>query len=68
MLRRLPRHPGVELAFAPPSGLPPLHTDARKLAQILRNTIKTTGTLEDREVKLKALFTDVAAFSDSTGL
>lgn len=36
-----------------------------QIAEILRNTIKTTGTLEDREVKLKALFTDVAAFSDT---
>ena len=36
-----------------------------EIAEILRNTVKTTGTLEDREVKLKALFTDVAAFSDT---
>ncbi|MCW2842893.1 MAG: virulence factor Mce family protein [Nocardioides sp.] len=36
-----------------------------QIAEILRNTVKTTGTLEDREVKLKALFTDVAAFSDT---
>ena len=39
ILRRLPRHPGVELAFAPPTGLAPLHTDARKLTQILRNLV-----------------------------
>jgi phospholipid/cholesterol/gamma-HCH transport system substrate-binding protein len=36
-----------------------------QIAAILRNTVKTTGTLEDREVELKALFTDVAAFSDT---
>ncbi|GCD89588.1 MCE family protein [Nocardioides sp. LS1] len=36
-----------------------------QIADILRNTIKTTTTLEDRQVKLKALFTDVAAFSDT---
>jgi phospholipid/cholesterol/gamma-HCH transport system substrate-binding protein len=36
-----------------------------QIADILRNTIRTTGTLEDREVRLKALFTDVASFSDT---
>jgi phospholipid/cholesterol/gamma-HCH transport system substrate-binding protein len=36
-----------------------------EIATILQNTIKTTGTLEDREAKVKALFTDVAAFSDT---
>ena len=36
-----------------------------EIAQILRNTVKTTGTLEDREAKLNALFTDVTAFSDT---
>jgi phospholipid/cholesterol/gamma-HCH transport system substrate-binding protein len=36
-----------------------------EIATILENTIKTTGTLEDREAKVKALFTDVAAFSDT---
>ena len=36
-----------------------------EIAQILDNTIKTTGTLEDREAKVNALFTDVAAFSDT---
>ena len=34
-------------------------------AQILRNTVTTTGTLEGREAKLNALFNDVAAFSDT---
>ena len=36
-----------------------------QIAAILRNTVKTTGTLEGREVKLKALFNDVASFSDT---
>jgi phospholipid/cholesterol/gamma-HCH transport system substrate-binding protein len=37
-----------------------------EVGEILRNTVKTTGTLEDREAKLKVLFNDVAAFSDTT--
>jgi phospholipid/cholesterol/gamma-HCH transport system substrate-binding protein len=36
-----------------------------QVADILDNTVKTTSTLEDREVKLHALFDDVAAFSDT---
>jgi phospholipid/cholesterol/gamma-HCH transport system substrate-binding protein len=36
-----------------------------EIAQILQNSIKTTGTLEDREAKVNALFTDVTAFSDT---
>ncbi|HEX3932433.1 MAG TPA: MCE family protein [Nocardioides sp.] len=36
-----------------------------EIAQILRNTVKTTGTLEDRHQQLQALFTDVTAFSDT---
>ena len=36
-----------------------------EIATILRNTITTTGTLEDREAKLNALFVDVASFSDT---
>ncbi|MBB6627288.1 MCE family protein [Nocardioides sp. KIGAM211] len=36
-----------------------------QIGEILRNTVKTTGTLEDRSVKLNALFTDVASFSDT---
>jgi phospholipid/cholesterol/gamma-HCH transport system substrate-binding protein len=35
------------------------------IAQILDNTIKTTGTLEDRHQQLQALFTDVSSFSDT---
>jgi phospholipid/cholesterol/gamma-HCH transport system substrate-binding protein len=35
------------------------------IAQILDNTITTTGTLEDRRRQLKALFTDVSSFSDT---
>jgi phospholipid/cholesterol/gamma-HCH transport system substrate-binding protein len=35
-----------------------------EIATILRNTITTTGTLESREAKLKALFNDVSAFAD----
>ena len=37
-----------------------------EIAQILRNTIKTTGTLEDREQQLKVFFSDLSAFSDDT--
>ncbi|MDI6909335.1 MCE family protein [Nocardioides sp.] len=36
-----------------------------QIADILDDTVKTTGTLEDREVKLHALFDDVASFSDT---
>jgi phospholipid/cholesterol/gamma-HCH transport system substrate-binding protein len=36
-----------------------------EIAQILRNTIKTTGTLEDRHQQLQTLFTDVTSFSDT---
>jgi phospholipid/cholesterol/gamma-HCH transport system substrate-binding protein len=36
-----------------------------QIAAILRNTVKTTGTLEDRQAKLHALFTDVTAFSNT---
>jgi phospholipid/cholesterol/gamma-HCH transport system substrate-binding protein len=36
-----------------------------EIAQILQNSITTTGTLEDREAKVNALFTDVTAFSDT---
>lgn len=35
-----------------------------EVATILRNTITTTTTLEDREEKLKALFNDVSRFAD----
>jgi phospholipid/cholesterol/gamma-HCH transport system substrate-binding protein len=35
-----------------------------EVATILRNTITTTGTLESREQKLQALFSDVSAFAD----
>lgn len=37
-----------------------------QVAQILRNTITTTGTLEDRDAKVRALYQDVAAFSDTS--
>ncbi|WP_426242453.1 MCE family protein [Nocardioides sp. LHG3406-4] len=37
-----------------------------EVATILRDTIKTTGTLEGREDKLNALFKDIGAFSDTT--
>ena len=36
-----------------------------QVGQILRDTVTTTGTLEDREQKLQALFNDVSAFSDT---
>jgi phospholipid/cholesterol/gamma-HCH transport system substrate-binding protein len=35
------------------------------ISQILRNTIKTTGTLEQRRAQLQTLFTDVTRFSDT---
>ena len=36
-----------------------------QIADILDDTVTTTGTLEDREVKLEALFDDITAFSDT---
>lgn len=36
-----------------------------EVGEVLENTVTTTGTLEDREDKLNALFNDVAGFSDS---
>jgi phospholipid/cholesterol/gamma-HCH transport system substrate-binding protein len=35
------------------------------IAQILRNTIKTTGTLQQRHAQLQTLFTDVRGFSNT---
>ncbi len=37
-----------------------------QIARILRNSITTTGTLEDRDAKVRALYTDVAAFADTS--
>jgi len=37
-----------------------------QIAEILRNTIKTTGTLEDREQQLQVFFRDLTTFSDDT--
>ncbi|WP_246142447.1 MCE family protein [Nocardioides rubriscoriae] len=36
-----------------------------EVGEVLENTVTTTGTLEDREAKLNALFNDVAGFSDT---
>jgi phospholipid/cholesterol/gamma-HCH transport system substrate-binding protein len=36
-----------------------------QIAQIIDDTVVTTGTLEDREDQLKALFQDVSSFSDT---
>jgi phospholipid/cholesterol/gamma-HCH transport system substrate-binding protein len=36
-----------------------------ELAQVLRNTITTTGTLQEKHDRLQALFTDVTSFSDT---
>ncbi|MCD4524006.1 MCE family protein [Nocardioides sp. cx-173] len=36
-----------------------------EVAQILEDTVTTTGTLEDRAPQLNALFTEVASFSDT---
>ncbi len=37
-----------------------------ELGTVLDNTVVTTGTLEEREDRLQALFNDVAGFSDTT--
>jgi phospholipid/cholesterol/gamma-HCH transport system substrate-binding protein len=37
-----------------------------EIAEILRNTIKTTGTFEDLDAKVRALYQDVTAFSDTS--
>ena len=37
-----------------------------EIAEILRNTIKTTGTFEDLDTKVRALYQDVTAFSDTS--
>jgi len=37
-----------------------------QVGEILQDTIKTTGTLEDRSARLNALFDDVATFSGTT--
>ena len=37
-----------------------------EIATILRDTIKTTGTLQGREERLNTLFKDVGSFSDTT--
>ena len=37
-----------------------------QIGDILDNTVTTTSTLQGREAKLKALFNDVASFSDTT--
>ncbi len=43
-----------------------IYTDVLpQLADILDDTVITTGTLEDRDQKLRALYSDVAGFSDS---
>jgi signal transduction histidine kinase len=39
VVTRLPAHPGVELRFDEPAGVPVLETDGFKLSQILRNFI-----------------------------
>jgi phospholipid/cholesterol/gamma-HCH transport system substrate-binding protein len=36
-----------------------------EVGTILQNTVTSTGTLEDREAQLSALFTNVSSFSDS---
>jgi phospholipid/cholesterol/gamma-HCH transport system substrate-binding protein len=36
-----------------------------ELTRVLRNSVKTTGTLETKDQRVKALFTDVAGFSDT---
>ncbi|MGB0101309.1 MAG: MCE family protein [Nocardioides sp.] len=36
-----------------------------EIASILDDTVTTTGTLEDREVQLNALFSDISSFSDT---
>jgi phospholipid/cholesterol/gamma-HCH transport system substrate-binding protein len=36
-----------------------------ELTRVLRNSVKTTGTLGTKDQRVKALFTDVAGFSDT---
>ena len=48
VLRRLPRHPGVDLTFESPGALAPLHTDSRKLAQIVRNLVVNALKVTER--------------------
>ena len=38
-----------------------------EIGQILRNTITTTTTLEGRDARLRRMFADVSAFSDTAG-
>jgi phospholipid/cholesterol/gamma-HCH transport system substrate-binding protein len=37
-----------------------------QIAQILRDTVKTTGTLEDREAELRTFFADLTLFADDS--
>ncbi len=66
-LKRLnPQIPGLVEDLRLTAEVSDIYSDVLpEVAQILENSITTTGTLEDRSAKLNALFTDVAAFSDT---
>lgn len=66
-LKRLnPQIPGLVEDLRLTADVSDIYSDVLpEVAQILENTITTTGTLEDRSAKLNALFTDVASFSDT---
>jgi phospholipid/cholesterol/gamma-HCH transport system substrate-binding protein len=66
-LKRLnPQIPGLVEDLRLTAKVSDIYSDVLpEVAQILEDTVTTTGTLEDRSVQLNALFTDVAKFSDT---
>jgi signal transduction histidine kinase len=59
VMSALRRHPGVELIFEEPVGIPVLRTDAFKLSQILRNfTVNALKFTEHGEVRVSGAMRD----------